>query len=134
MKNIPYGTSAEQIREMFEPHGELQRVLVPPAGMMAVVDFEGENEAAKAFKAVAYRRLGNSVVYLEKGPLGMFADGPGPGPGPRPSSGSLAGHAGVRPELRAVRIAEQTMAERGMKRENRRLRGRQRFTSRICPL
>ncbi|KAG1844243.1 hypothetical protein F4604DRAFT_1960475 [Suillus subluteus] len=53
VKNIPYGTTAEQIREMFELHGELIRVIVPPA---------------------AYRRLGSSVVYLEKGPMGMFQD------------------------------------------------------------
>ncbi|EGO28739.1 hypothetical protein SERLADRAFT_459485 [Serpula lacrymans var. lacrymans S7.9] len=74
VKNIPYGTTAEQIREMFEPHGQLSRVLLPPAGTMAVVEFAHPDEASKAFRAVAYRRLGNSVVYLEKGPLGMFQD------------------------------------------------------------
>jgi multiple RNA-binding domain-containing protein 1 len=79
VKNIPYGTTADQIRDMFEPHGDLNRVLVPPAGTMAVVEFDKPDEAAKAFRAVAYRRLGNSVVYLEKGPLGMFVEGPVPG-------------------------------------------------------
>ena len=72
VKNIPYGTTIDQIRELFEPHGELSRVLVPPAGTMAVVEFERPDEAAKGFRAVAYRRLGNSIIYLEKGPLGMF--------------------------------------------------------------
>lgn len=74
VKNIPYGTTAEQIREMFEGHGELSRVIVPPAGTMAVVEFVHADEAAKAFRAVAYRRLGNSVIYLEKGPMGMFQE------------------------------------------------------------
>ncbi|KAG1751710.1 hypothetical protein EDB19DRAFT_1673095 [Suillus lakei] len=74
VKNIPYGTTAEQIREMFEVHGELSRVIVPPAGTMAVVEFGQADEAAKAFRAVAYRRLGSSVVYLEKGPMGMFQE------------------------------------------------------------
>ena len=33
VKNIPYGTSAADVRALFEPHGELhRRVLVPPAG------------------------------------------------------------------------------------------------------
>ena len=32
VKNIPYGTSAETIREMFDAHGELSRILIPPAG------------------------------------------------------------------------------------------------------
>ncbi|KAF8153779.1 RNA-binding domain-containing protein [Crassisporium funariophilum] len=75
VKNIPYGTTADQIRELFEPHGELSRVLVPPAGTMAVVEFERPDEAAKGFKGVAYRRLGNSIIYLERGPLGIFIDG-----------------------------------------------------------
>lgn len=74
VKNIPYGTTKEQIRELFEPHGELVRVLVPPAGTIAVVEFDRPDEASKAFLAVSYRRLGNSVIYLEKGPLGMFTD------------------------------------------------------------
>ncbi|TCD61352.1 Multiple RNA-binding domain-containing protein 1 [Steccherinum ochraceum] len=72
VKNIPYGTSVEQIRELFEPHGELRHVLVPPAGTMAVVEFQHPDEGRRAFKAVAYRRLGNSIIYLEKGPIGMF--------------------------------------------------------------
>ena len=72
VKNIPYGTTAEQLREMFDIHGELQRVLVPPAGTLAVIEFAHADEARKAFRAIAYRRLGNSVIYLEKGPLGMF--------------------------------------------------------------
>lgn len=74
IKNIPYGTTIHAIREMFEPHGELTRVLVPPAGTMAVVEFQHPDEASKAFRAVAYRRLGNSIVYLEKGPSGMFKE------------------------------------------------------------
>ncbi|PBK88707.1 hypothetical protein ARMGADRAFT_1047355 [Armillaria gallica] len=76
VKNIPYGTSEDQIRQLFEPHGTLTRVLVPPAGTMAVVDFDRPDEASQAFRAVAYRRLGNSIVYLEKGPLGIFSNTP----------------------------------------------------------
>jgi len=72
VKNIPYGTTAEQLREIFGVHGELQRVLVPPAGTLAVIEFVHADEARKAFRAIAYRRLGNSVIYLEKGPVGMF--------------------------------------------------------------
>ncbi|KAK7046017.1 Multiple RNA-binding domain-containing protein 1 [Paramarasmius palmivorus] len=74
VKNIPYGTSESQISELFEPHGTVTRVLVPPAGTIAVVDFDRPDEASKAFRAVAYRRLGNSVIYLEKAPLGIFSD------------------------------------------------------------
>jgi len=72
VKNIPYGTTAEQLREMFGAHGELLRVLLPPAGTLAVIEFAHADEARKAFRALAYRRLGDSIIYLEKGPLGMF--------------------------------------------------------------
>jgi multiple RNA-binding domain-containing protein 1 len=72
VKNIPYGTTETAIRELFEPHGELRRVLVPPAGTIAVVEYVKAEEAVKGFKSVVYRRMGNSVVYLEKGPVGMF--------------------------------------------------------------
>jgi multiple RNA-binding domain-containing protein 1 len=72
VKNIPYGTTVEQLREMFGVHGELQRILVPPAGTLAVIEFVHTDEARTAFRTLAYRRLGNSVIYLEKGPLGMF--------------------------------------------------------------
>ena len=74
VKNIPYGTTASQIRELFEPHGKLERVVVPPAGTMAIVEFVHADDARRGFRAVAYRRLGNSVIYLEKGPLGMFRE------------------------------------------------------------
>ncbi|KAJ3913610.1 hypothetical protein F5877DRAFT_83634 [Lentinula edodes] len=60
VKNIPYGMSDTQIRELFEPHGTVSRVLVPPVGTIAVVRFEKPDEASWGFRAVAYRRLGNS--------------------------------------------------------------------------
>ena len=75
VKNIPYGTSADTLRTMFGSHGELRRVLVPPAGTLAVVEYEHAADAKTAFRALAYRRLGNSIMYLEKAPLGVFADG-----------------------------------------------------------
>ncbi|KNZ77947.1 Multiple RNA-binding domain-containing protein 1 [Termitomyces sp. J132] len=103
VKNIPYGTSTDQIRELFAPHGELKRVLVPPAGTMAVVEFDKADEAMKGFRAVAYRRLGNSVIYLEKGPQAMFVEGAVPGP----STYALPEDSA----LRGKRIAEQELGD-----------------------
>ena len=97
VKNIPYGTSVDQIRQLFEPHGELSRVLVPPAGTMAVVEFEKPDEASKGFRAVGYRRLGNSIIYLEKGPLGMFDENFIPPP--------------TDPQPNAIRVAEKFMTD-----------------------
>ncbi|KAF8339318.1 hypothetical protein F5887DRAFT_1160703 [Amanita rubescens] len=92
----------EQVRELFEPHGELARVLVPPAGTIAVVEFERPDEASKAFLAVSYRRLGNSVIYLEKGPLGMFTDDP---------SAVNAQSVASTSTLPVIKVAEQTTGD-----------------------
>ncbi|KAF7302233.1 hypothetical protein MIND_00790300 [Mycena indigotica] len=98
VKNIPYGTTSTQIEELFKTHGELTRILVPPAGTIAVVEFARADQAKKAYHAVAYSRMGNSVVYVEKGPMGMFGDGP-----------VVARTEGAPPsEARVVKIAEQT--------------------------
>lgn len=75
VKNIPYGTTIDVLTALFSPHGSLKRVLMPPAGTLAVVEFEDADDASKAFKAVAYRRLGNAVIYLEKAPEGLLTEG-----------------------------------------------------------
>ncbi|CAA7263983.1 unnamed protein product [Cyclocybe aegerita] len=105
VKNIPYGTTVEQIRELFEPHGTLSRVLVPPAGTMAVVEYERADEAAKGFRAVAYRRLGNTIIYLEKGPLGMFSDSPSSSQAPELSTKVTGPSTAVTP----IRTSDQTL-------------------------
>ncbi|CED82669.1 RNA-binding protein (RRM superfamily) [Phaffia rhodozyma] len=72
VKNIPYGTTHAMLTEMFAAHGEIVRLLLPPAGTMAIVEFVDAVGARAAFKALAYKRMGNSIMYLEKGPKGLF--------------------------------------------------------------
>lgn len=74
VKNIPFGTTIPTLTDLFSPHGSIKRILLPPAGTLGVVEFENAHEAGKAFKAVSYKRMGNAVLYLEKGPVGMFKD------------------------------------------------------------
>ncbi|KAE9390532.1 RNA-binding domain-containing protein [Gymnopus androsaceus JB14] len=108
VKNIPYGTSETQIRELFEPHGAVSRVLVPPAGTIAVVDFDKPDEASRGFRAVAYRRLGNSVIYLEKAPIGIFSDAPPPSSSTYSATpGGIPAHAIKIPEQEATEEAEE---------------------------
>ena len=49
----------------------MDRVLIPPAGTIALVEMVVPGEARVAFRALAYKRLGNSIIYLEKAPEGM---------------------------------------------------------------
>ncbi|CAE7130141.1 unnamed protein product [Rhizoctonia solani] len=72
VKNIPYGTLADTLRDMFSPFGDLSRILLPPSGTIGVVEFVHAADASKAFKAVAYRRIKDSIIYLERGPEGIF--------------------------------------------------------------
>ncbi|GAN09778.1 RNA-binding domain-containing protein [Mucor ambiguus] len=74
VKNIPYGTSEEDMRELFGKYGELGRVLVPPAKTIAVVEFLEPSESRNAFKSLAYRRYKDSLIYLEKAPSNLFKD------------------------------------------------------------
>ena len=91
IKNIPYGTTQATLQEMFAFHGTISRLLLPPAGTLAVVEFADQHSARSAFKALAYKRLGNAVLYLEKGPTGMFRSLPPPPsvPAPVPSTSAV---------------------------------------------
>ncbi|RKP05986.1 hypothetical protein THASP1DRAFT_19051, partial [Thamnocephalis sphaerospora] len=75
VKNIPHGTTEEQLRGMFGKFGEIGRVIVPPAQTIAVVEFLEPTEARAAFKQLAYSRFKSSLLYLEKAPFGVFTHG-----------------------------------------------------------
>ena len=72
IKNFPYGTSSEELRKLFEAYGSVKRLLVPPSGTIAVVDFELPSQARSAFGALAYRKVKDSILFLEKAPKGVF--------------------------------------------------------------
>ncbi|KAL4951601.1 multiple RNA-binding domain-containing protein 1 [Aspergillus filifer] len=72
VKNFSYGTKSEDLRKLFEPFGQLTRVLMPPSGTIAIVEFARPDEAQKAFKGLAYRKLGDSILFLEKAPKNLF--------------------------------------------------------------
>ncbi|RYP62652.1 hypothetical protein DL769_007214 [Monosporascus sp. CRB-8-3] len=74
VKNFPYGTTAEEIRSLFEDHGRVLRVLMPPTGTIAITQFAEANEGKTAFTKLAYRRFKNSILFLEKGPKNLFVD------------------------------------------------------------
>ncbi|OJJ62392.1 hypothetical protein ASPSYDRAFT_28031 [Aspergillus sydowii CBS 593.65] len=72
VKNFSYGTTSEDLRKLFEPFGKPTRLLMPPSGTIAVVEFARPDEAQKAFKGLAYRKLGDSIIFLEKAPKNLF--------------------------------------------------------------
>ncbi|OAA81636.1 Nucleotide-binding, alpha-beta plait [Akanthomyces lecanii RCEF 1005] len=72
VKNFPYGTTMEELRKLFEEFGIVLRVLMPPTGTIAIVQFAQANQAKSAFGKLAYRRIKDSVLFLEKAPKDLF--------------------------------------------------------------
>ncbi|RSL71387.1 hypothetical protein CEP53_001506 [Fusarium sp. AF-6] len=72
VKNFPYGTTIDELRKLFEESGPVLRVLMPPSGTIAIVQFTQPNHAKSAFGKLAYRRIGDSVLFLEKAPSDIF--------------------------------------------------------------
>ncbi|KAG7819629.1 hypothetical protein KL928_002303 [Ogataea angusta] len=72
VKNFQHGTTKEEIGELFSAYGQLNRLLMPPAGTIAIVEFRDAPAARSAFSKLAFRRLGKSILYLEKGPKNLF--------------------------------------------------------------
>lgn len=72
VKNFPYGTEAEELRKMLEEHGQVRRLLMPPSGTIAIVEFAQANQARSAFSACAYRKMKDSILFLEWAPKDLF--------------------------------------------------------------
>lgn len=72
VKNFPYGTTSLELGELFSVHGQLNRILMPPAGTIAIVQFRDAPSARAAFSKLAYKRFKKSILYLEKGPKDLF--------------------------------------------------------------
>ncbi|PWY95607.1 multiple RNA-binding domain-containing protein 1 [Aspergillus sclerotioniger CBS 115572] len=72
VKNFSYGVKTDELRKLLEPFGQITRLLMPPSGTIAIVEFSRPDEAQKAFKGLAYRKLGDSILFLEKAPKDLF--------------------------------------------------------------
>lgn len=70
VKNLPQGTKQSDLEELFSPFGSLHRVILPPSGVSALVEFLEPSHAKSAFKRLAYSRFKHLPLYLEWAPLG----------------------------------------------------------------
>ena len=73
VKNFSYDTKATELRELFQPYGPVSRLLVPPSGTIAIVEFKHADDARSAFAGLAYRKVRDSILFLEKAPKGLFS-------------------------------------------------------------
>lgn len=72
VKNIPYNTTTATLSSLFAPFGAIARLLLPPAGTMAIVEMAEPGAAADAWRNLVYKKLGGSVLYLEKAAAGVW--------------------------------------------------------------
>lgn len=71
-KNFPYGTTEDELLHLFGGVETVKRILLPPAGTIAFLEFFDEGQARATFKRLAYRRFKDVPLYLEKAPQGIF--------------------------------------------------------------
>uniref|UniRef100_A0A665X1U2 Probable RNA-binding protein 19 n=1 Tax=Echeneis naucrates TaxID=173247 RepID=A0A665X1U2_ECHNA len=80
VKNLPAGVAVSELEELFSPHGSLGRVLLPPSGLTAIIEFLEPTEAKRAFTRLAYSKFHHVPLYLEWAPVGVFVSAkPEPG-------------------------------------------------------
>ncbi|XP_058850805.1 probable RNA-binding protein 19 isoform X2 [Acipenser ruthenus] len=79
VKNLPAGVQGPELEAVFAPFGSLGRVLLPPAGLTAIVEFLEPTEAKRAFTKLAYTKFQHVPLYLEWAPMDVFS-------GPLPNS------------------------------------------------
>ncbi|XP_061842410.1 probable RNA-binding protein 19 [Nerophis lumbriciformis] len=72
VKNLPAGVTVSELETLFSTHGSLGRVLLPPSGLTAIVEFLEPTEAKRAFTRLAYSKFHHVPLYLEWAPVGVF--------------------------------------------------------------
>jgi multiple RNA-binding domain-containing protein 1 len=74
VKNLPWGTTEAELRDVFDGCGSLVRVIAPPLGVSALVEFRSPSGAKRAFKRLAYSQFKNLPLYLEWAPIGALKE------------------------------------------------------------
>ena len=57
MKNLPFNTAPDELRTVFAPFGTVARLVLPPSGITALVEFFEPSQAKKAFQKLAYSKV-----------------------------------------------------------------------------
>ncbi|KAK5678702.1 Multiple RNA-binding domain-containing protein 1 [Elasticomyces elasticus] len=71
IKCIPYGTSKDELMRRFEEHGDVKRFLMPPNGIIAIVEMADATQGKTAWDKISLR-VGSSMLKIEKAPKNLF--------------------------------------------------------------
>lgn len=76
VKNLPYGSSEGELANMFGKFGSLDKIILPPTKILALVIFLEPSVARAAFKGLAYKRYKDAPLYLEWAPDNILSQNP----------------------------------------------------------
>lgn len=71
-KNLPANTEVSDIHPLFSKFGLISRIVLPPSGVTALIEFLEPTEARSAFKKLAYSKFKDLPLYLEWAPENTF--------------------------------------------------------------
>ena len=72
-KNIPFGTQERELNELFSDHGSIGRLVLPPTGTIALIEYLDPSDAMKAYKKLSYSKFKHLPLYLEWAPEETFS-------------------------------------------------------------
>ncbi|KAK7320975.1 hypothetical protein VNO77_30986 [Canavalia gladiata] len=73
VKNLPYGSTEDELANMFGKFGNLDKIILPPTKILALVVFLEPAEARAAFRGLAYKRYKDAPLYLEWAPSNILS-------------------------------------------------------------
>ncbi|KAI9091630.1 hypothetical protein K1719_028073 [Acacia pycnantha] len=73
VKNLPYGSSENELAKMFGKFGSLDKIILPPTKTLALVVYLEPAEARAAFRGLAYKRFKDAPLYLEWAPSNVLS-------------------------------------------------------------
>lgn len=71
-KNLPAATEVADLSPIFSKFGPIGRIVLPPSGVTALIEYCDPSEARQAFKKLAYSKFKNVPLYLEWAPEDTF--------------------------------------------------------------
>eukprot|EP00019_Armaparvus_languidus_P002554 CAMPEP_0168594006 /NCGR_PEP_ID=MMETSP0420-20121227/8647_1 /TAXON_ID=498008 /ORGANISM="Pessonella sp." /LENGTH=361 /DNA_ID=CAMNT_0008630255 /DNA_START=63 /DNA_END=1149 /DNA_ORIENTATION=- len=72
VKNLSSDADQTKLQSLFAKHGALDRFLMPPSRLFALVEYDEPNHAKTAFKHLSFARFGSQPLYLEWAPVGLL--------------------------------------------------------------
>lgn len=72
VKNLSANTEVRDIQPLFAKFGLIGRIVLPPSGVTALVEFLEPSEAKAAFRKLAYSKFKDLPLYLEWAPENIF--------------------------------------------------------------